>query len=162
MVFVRLLWHAVASSGMTWGLIVVGLLLVSLADYLWERISGKSEVLREAVMRWKLSLAPGIVAIVWYAAYAAHQVNQDSWEDSLGRTIAVHTVAVVGLAVAAVLFDLASRFWFEAYERLYVPLAVAGLSLVSYVAFLFLPATAEFLSAAWLNVLMVFGLFASN
>lgn len=152
--------HPVSSGAMTGGLIVAGLLLLAVADYLWSRVTGREDVLQDLAMRWKLALLPGVLAQVWYAAYAAHQVQLDSWDDSLGRLVLVHTVAVLGLVIGVVLFDLAFRGWLDLYKRVYVPLAVAALSIASYAAFFALPGAAETLSAYWLNVLWVFALFA--
>jgi len=161
MIFIKLFLNALGSNLMVWGMVVVGLLLTSCVDYLVDRTTGHYEWMTRRVERWKLILIPCVLVQIWYAAYAVQQVRLDawSWEDSLAYSVLVHGMAILGMLIVAVVFDLMFRAWLQIYESPYLSGLIAGAGLAAYGIFHTFPYPAELLGEAWPRVLHVLSLF---
>lgn len=161
MIFVRLFLNALGSCLMAWGLIAIGMLLILAIDWLIDRLTGKYEFFTGRVERWRLVLIPATATLVWYAGFAAYQVQLDSWswQDSVAYSILVHTMAIVGLAIVVVMFDVMFRAKLEMYESLGGTIALGVAGVATYAGCFAFPVAAEWLGASWPRVLYVFSFF---
>lgn len=172
MVFLKLLGYAVGSVVMYWGIILLLLgplflvvILTLLANQAWNKITGREEEWRwfvngfESVMQfidrlnfqW-IGWIPGILIQVWYAGYAVHLVQSSTLESSSTIAIAIHSMGVVGMVVAAATF-----YWLYAQVVAvklgrWIYLLVGGVALGAYFVLLQQPQTAAVLSDSWQRV----------
>lgn len=170
MVFFKLLGYAIGSVVMYWGvlfLVVASwmclLLLVMLANSVWNRITGQTEEwqwflhwtesisqsIHRLKMEWVVGM-PGVFIQIWYAGYAAHWVQTSALETP--APIMLQMVGGLGVISAAATFYGLYRLVVEVRLGRWMYGLVGGLSLVAYVFLLHNPPLAQVLSERWQQV----------
>lgn len=172
MIILKLLGYAVGSVLMYWGILLLllspwllSVLLIMLVNYGWNKITGTNEEWKwfvnwsgtviEAINRWefkRIGWIPGILIQVWYAGYAAHQVQLSTSGLSATHAIAIHGVGICGMVLAAVVFYWLYMHVVEVKLETWMYVLVGVVSLGAYGVLLQQPHIATLLSDSWQRV----------
>lgn len=164
----KLIAYALGSVVMYWGFLLclaapllLGAILVALADSLWQRVTGRSEASlwleQISTVAERLSLRrlawlgwlPAMVIQLWYAGYAAHWATTST---QAGPTAIAAGFGLVAIALAAAVFYGLYAYVLELNAPDWAYGLVGGSMLLAYAGLLQRSQTAAALSRSWERV----------